>query len=332
MKIKIDYGRLQLRCTQTEREITESLPRGFTEIKGPINSAWFKDSGPESTILAVAHMDTVRKEKYFGFLKIPDDSIIYSPYLDDRVGVYTVLDMLPKLGIKCDVLLTTDEETCNTSAKLFTTKKQYNWIVEFDRKGDDVVTYGMASDEMLHALECAKFHLGWGTYSDIVSMTHLQTCAFNVGVGYQNCHSTDAHMSVRDYVKNMKKFVFFYHHNRDVRYPLAIKQHTSRGWDNWDDYDSTRYGGSAKATQLRDRVELNECTGREVHTDSQQCPDCGLELDYMGNGFYACWVCDKEFEYNYDDDTLENTASWKEDKPCQTGNQQQMTLNGLSEP
>jgi hypothetical protein len=304
MKVKINYDKLRSRCTQTEQEIVASL-RGFTEIKGPRNSAYYKDNG--ARILAVAHMDTVQKDKYFGYLKLPQDSVIYSPYLDDRVGVYTILDLLPQLGIKCDVLLTTDEESCDSSAKLFQTNKKYNWLVEFDRMGEDVVTYGMDSSEFTGALTKSKFNIGMGSYSDISSMRTLGCCALNVGVGYHDCHSPNANMFVGEYVRNMKKFINFYHNNKDTHYAFDSISVSQQWWD--EDYRNYK-----PYVQKGDRVLVNDLTGTEIHTDQQRCPDCGLYLDYMEDDTYTCWVCDRDWEYDYEKDKLTLVWSWEDEQ------------------
>ena len=287
-KIKIKYDQLQTRCTQTEHDIVASI-RGFKELKGGVNSAWFKSNG--STVLAVAHMDTVQSKSYFGMIKIVNDSVIYSPKLDDRVGVYTVLDMLPSLGIKTDILLTTDEEKCQSSARLFNTGKQYNWLVEFDRRGEDIVTYGMTSRVFEDELEACKFKIGMGSYSDICDLTHLGVCAMNVGVGYEDAHNLNARMSVGAYVRNLKRFLSFYHKNKDVIFDISD---TYDQCDMW--YDAVR----------PNHGELfNDLTGNVIHVNNQRCRQCNLLLDYWGNDQWYCNMCDTMYEYNYHREKLE---------------------------
>jgi hypothetical protein len=227
------------------------------------------------------------------------------------VGVYTILDLLPWLGIKTDILLTTDEESCRSSAQVFKSTKKYNWMVEFDRMGDDVVTYGMDTVGFRDAIDAAKMIHNFGSYSDICDLDELGCCALNVGVGYHDPHSIRAHMFVREYVHNMKKFVKFYWKNKDISYPLPKPERNTKSkstkhrWFQWDGYDDDdRDAYIRPSTMIGDRTELNELTGTVVHQDQQRCPDCGLSLDYIGSNIYACWVCDKEFEYDFNSDRL----------------------------
>jgi hypothetical protein len=100
---------------------------------------FYKDNG--SNTLAVAHLDTVQKRGWCELTQLSHDTLVFSPKLDDRLGAYVILELLPKLGINVDVLLTTDEESSNSTAMEFKTQKQYNWMVEFDRAGRDAVLY-----------------------------------------------------------------------------------------------------------------------------------------------------------------------------------------------
>ncbi|GAF93879.1 unnamed protein product, partial [marine sediment metagenome] len=94
----------------------------------------FIDNGGD--ILGVAHSDNYGTDyggnnTHFNII----ENRIYNASLDDRAGVYILLDLLPKLNIKCDVLITIDEEIGASSAQLFETEKEYNWMFEFDRTG-----------------------------------------------------------------------------------------------------------------------------------------------------------------------------------------------------
>ena len=46
--------------------------------------------------------------------------IQFAPQLDDRLGVYCLLGLLPKMGIQLDILLTTGEEHCQRPRGIFT--------------------------------------------------------------------------------------------------------------------------------------------------------------------------------------------------------------------
>lgn len=99
----------------------------------------FKDNG--SPVLAVAHLDTVQEASYSSIFRVKGERVLLCPRLDDRLGVYIITRLLPRMGITCDLLLTTGEEVGCSSAELFLTDKQYNWAFSFDRSGADCVLY-----------------------------------------------------------------------------------------------------------------------------------------------------------------------------------------------
>jgi len=160
-------------------------------------------------ILAVAHCDTVNDAFHFERVNLGGDDLIFSPKLDDRLGVFTILEVLPALGINVDVLLTDDEEMMQSTAALFETKKKYNWIVEFDRRGDDVVAYDYEDKDWCAALR-GYFTVGMGSLSDICYLAHIGCKAVNVGVGYHEEHSRYAYMNIAEYHEQLFKFRKFY--------------------------------------------------------------------------------------------------------------------------
>ena len=87
--------------------------------KGPLI---FQDNGAD--ILAVAHLDTVSTHKQRKRAPRFIGPKVYTPQLDDRLGVYAILHMLPKHNIRCDVLLTDGEESCASTARFFETEKR----------------------------------------------------------------------------------------------------------------------------------------------------------------------------------------------------------------
>ena len=83
------------------------------------------------------------------------------------------------------MLLTTGEECGNSTAEWFDAAEgRYHWLVEFDRRGTEAVTYGLESSDWLNALQDAGYQVGSGSYSDIASLAHLGVCGVNIGVGY----------------------------------------------------------------------------------------------------------------------------------------------------
>lgn len=165
----------------------------------------FIDRG--SSVLGVAHVDFVgdehRKPRW-------DGSTITSNRLDDRLGVWLMLNYLPSIGINFDLLLTTDEEIGQSTAEHFQPQKQYNWMFQFDRRGDDVVMYDYESDECVELLIDYSFEVGRGSFSDICMLGGLGCRGFNFGTGYHNEHTPNCHANLKHTLKNAKKFAKFF--------------------------------------------------------------------------------------------------------------------------
>ena len=109
---------------------------------------YHQDNGSE--ILAVAHLDNVQEVRKTA-VTMTGAAVLSSALggLDDRLGAYVILELLPALGMQFDILLTTDEETCQSTAEMFTPTKQYDWMIEFDRGGSDVVLYDYETPELV---------------------------------------------------------------------------------------------------------------------------------------------------------------------------------------
>lgn len=209
-------------------------------------------------VLAVAHLDShgVRGD----VTRVPlsnGDEVVYTERVDDRLGVYTVLDRLPDLGIAVDVLLTTGEETCVSTAENYANKvkekHKYNWIVEFDRMGTDIVTYDYGGDgfDALLKSRGAK-NVNCGMYSDIVDMEAMGVKAFNVGVGMQDYHSPYAHFFLGSYLSQIAWFRSFYDAMSKTKLPHTARPtikwwnddaHAGWGQPRWRPAQTTKAGG-----------------------------------------------------------------------------------------
>jgi len=183
----------------------------MTVLKDTPNQLLFQDN--DSDILAIAHLDTVQRFATFQYDYV--SNLLYCETLDDRLGAYIILDLLPSLGIKLDVLLTANEESLNSSAQFFKPNKKYNWIVEFDRAGDDVVSYQYESKRLRKRLRSVGFENGYGSYSDIVELDFLNIQAINIGIGYELNHSKNAFADINVMIANIEKFIKFYNSNKD---------------------------------------------------------------------------------------------------------------------
>lgn len=217
-----------------------------------------------SNILGVVHLDTVQplnKNVYVSTIKANNDKHIYNPVLDDRLGLYTLIYHLPTYhGIKLDWLFTTDEEIGNSTAMEFVAdynnvkdgakavygnapNKSWNWIVEFDRMGDDVAVYGYYGNLFNQILSKNFKKVSLGSFTDISYMEDIGLKAFNVGVGYHNPHSQTAYFSLNQYIMQIARFVSFYETNKDLKlthtapvYKGSNKKYSSYT-EYYDDYD-----------------------------------------------------------------------------------------------
>src|SRR5512138_3360870 len=180
MKIRdmIDYNRMQ--------EFLNAPVGWFVQFGTPVQTPdgilIYRDVGAQ--ILSVAHLDSVNHEDHFYVNKFAGDDIVFNTHLDDRLGAYVVIDLLPRLGIHADLLLTEGEEVGKSTAQHFKTDKAYKWMYSFDRRGTDVVHYRYNMLPWLDALKTQwKNRIGWGSNSDINYLPHLNCCGVNVGVG-----------------------------------------------------------------------------------------------------------------------------------------------------
>jgi hypothetical protein len=189
-------------------------------IDTPEGPLYYHDNGNQ--VLGVAHLDSVLWAK-----PVKSGSVVFAPQLDDRLGVWCLLNYLPSLGVSLDVLLTENEEQCNSTGAWFSPPRQYNWIVEFDRAGTDVVFY-QYRDKSWRRKWQEHFRGGRGSYSDIVSMW-LGCQAANLGIGYHNQHTRYCCADLEDTKRQCVKFSAFWDQYKDTYFPGELV-----GSDEWD--------------------------------------------------------------------------------------------------
>lgn len=181
-----------------------------------ISDVRFRYIDEGSKILCVVHADTVLEPK--GIMSISKNGQkIYAPCLDDRLGVYLALEYLHEIGIYADVLITDNEELCQSTAQFFGLGDRYNWIFELDRAGGDYVTYDCGSYDLEYALQTEGFVDGMGSYSDICVIP-TDTACFNVGIGYKKAHSKNSFVDTRVLYSQMKKLKSFYDKYKNVKF------------------------------------------------------------------------------------------------------------------
>lgn len=192
---------------------------------------YYQDNG--SDVLAIAHLDSVQSDGTCNVVETAAGLLVTSGTLDDRLGAYVILDLLPRLGITCDWLLTTDEEIGQSTADEFFTDKPYNWMFQFDRGGTDVVMYEYETDALCELVEDSGARVGLGSYSDICMLDHLGIAGFNWGVGYQDYHSARSHAWLEDTFRMVARFVKFYEANATTRLDhTPIEPEAHHPWDD----------------------------------------------------------------------------------------------------
>jgi len=254
----MDFSLLEKRLTQPIPSFNEELEK----IQLPDGrNLFFQDNGGD--VLAVAHLDATMNPVEPCFL-VPDKgyfsghSIVCSTTVDDRLGVFTILDILPKAferqGLpKVDVLLTEDEEIMQSTAAYFNGKKEgrYNWMFQFDRGGTDVVHYQYREFEWLKNLQRVFGQVSHGIGSDICFLEHLDCMGVNIGTAYYDYTSPHAFASLTELSEMIDRFVDFYtifhkrgffrpagqisnsHHTRSAYYRAArqgIAYSAAYGW------------------------------------------------------------------------------------------------------
>lgn len=201
---------------------------------------YYQDNG--SDILAVAHLDSVQGEVECVVVDTAAGPLVVSGSLDDRLGAYVILELLPALGMTCDILLTTDEERGRSTAREFAEDydgKQYNWVIEFDRGGTDVVMYQYETAANVALVEESGARVGEGSFSDIAELDDLGCAAFNWGVGYEDYHGPRAHAWLADTFKMVARFWRFHEANAETFLPHdpRLAYEDDRGDLDWLFYD-----------------------------------------------------------------------------------------------
>ena len=216
-----DRDALRRICQMPEAEFAGAfnLDTFVVPQKAPADFYYFRDNGAD--VLAVAHLDTVGAPdtRQCNFLNTEGGEVVYSRALDDRLGAYVILDLLPKLGITYDLLLTVGEESGQSTAAFFEPPKDYDWMIEFDRGGSDVVMYQYENEDTADLVERSGARVADGIFSDISVLEHLGVKGFNWGVGYQDYHSPRSHAYLDDTFAMVDYYLTFHAANTGTRLP-----------------------------------------------------------------------------------------------------------------
>lgn len=186
-------------------------------------------------VLAIAHLDFVCEPNSYAHRA---GSKITSIALDDRLGVYILLELLPSLGVEgYDILLTENEEIGMSTAAYFETSVKYNWMFQFDRRGiNSSVLYQYDTQETRDKLNKHGIKVELGSYSDISCLERLGIVGINFACGYSNEHSYSCAAYVPNVLSCINKFRSFYTEYKDVAMPI---EENWSNWDNWDNWEDT---------------------------------------------------------------------------------------------
>lgn len=305
----IDLDKLERIC---KADLEDFIEVGEV-YRGSWNDYIYIDNG--SNVLGVAHLDSVDNDnrgKDFALIEEGNDIRVFTRRLDDRLGVYVLLHVLPKMGINVDVLLTDGEETCRSSAQDFIAEKEYNWIFQFDRRGTDVVTYDYIDPEWEAEIKSTGFKLGWGSYSDICELYRLGVCGMNIGTGYHFEHTDRCHARLKDTIDMCVLFKKFYDKNKDTKWVHTFRPHRyAYAKVNWGPaYDDVGWGQTRTETDknwyYHELYKTDEMGGYETWRDKlydeiadELCDYYGLAVPEAEQIAYDACILDEWEQYNW---------------------------------
>lgn len=196
----------------------------------PLASGTYKlyPSG-KSKILFVAHTDTVNNDPDVALFKFHNQDWLLSNVHDDRIGVYIGKIILPRLGLEdMDVLLTTDEEKGQTTAKEFKPKTHnYNWMFSFDRADDSGAFYGYDDKYQGWEKDVKEYiKASHGSFSCIKALDHLDIPGINWPNHNSGNHSPSSFINVPKLVEEIERFIQFYTCNLDKKYARLPEKKT----------------------------------------------------------------------------------------------------------
>jgi len=299
----ISIPQLRHFCERSERSFS-----AYKNVGTESEPLYFLDRGKK--VLAVAHLDTVVQRRNFTHGR----DIVISGQLDDRLGVYLIMSYIPRfIGAEYDVLLTTNEELCMSTAMHFDPPRQYNWMFSFDRMLESAVLYQYERLDLIEKLADCGIDVGYGTYSDIAELSHLGCAGINFGTGYShNHHSPEAYAMLPRVEKLVRQFVAFWQRWHDTPMPMETY---SRSFHDFDRF----YGGYERAV-----VGYMECTlchtkvssltwyGSHRLCDScfayaRHCDICStLTVAYVetDDGEVLCYDCYKQLKKWFDEELV----------------------------
>lgn len=244
-----------------------------------------QDNG-DANVLAIAHLDVSKGVNDITFKYDKDTHTVQSRALDDRLGVWALCQKLPTvIGARSyDILLTTGEESGNSTAELFSQHtEKYNWIFQMDRMGCDAVHYGFTNKAWLQELESDGWDLGYGSFSDISQLEHGTVSAVNFGVGYNGQHSDTCDASLRQVATQIYRVASFYKQHSNTKFTHVYNgSKYGRYWDYTDPYEwqSDPYVGQIKAVSEAPLcIDCAKPIANSTYNLSGFCEDCTMDYE-----------------------------------------------------
>lgn len=272
---------LKIRCKQSIESFENGMFGEVVKCPNNLTYTYLKRGGK---VLAVAHRDVVKSIANSEICYIKDNDF-YAPQLDDRLGIHLILDVLPKYGVDCDILLTEGEEYGQSTAQYFKTDVEYNWVFELDRAGLDSVMYSFHTKEKEDLLKSYNLNVGWGSFTDICHLDHLKIWAVNFAVAYYSQHTLQCRVDMKQLEeKLLPNIIKFIVENQDTKFPHIEDKVIKRQFTNYTvynnpytDYWSGKYwDGAYSKAKSNKSIPSSRRWDRMVLRDNRYvCVDCG---------------------------------------------------------
>lgn len=167
--------------------------------------------------LLVSHLDTINDSRglqlTFSDIDVNTNGIIRLSSIsnkaclggDDRVGVWTLLELMKSKFNSYDYLFTTDEEVGGKGVAMFIANHKPNntCLLEIDRAGTGhIASYGYGNEELEKIFESYGYHIESGIYTDIVDIaSEVHIAGYNIACGYYKQHTKKEFIVVEEVYK-----------------------------------------------------------------------------------------------------------------------------------
>ena len=264
----------------------------------------------------ITYTKAQREEQEAALEESGPKDIMQHPALDDRLGLWIILEVLPLLGVECDILLCDSEEIGKSTAKRWQEhideSVEYNWLVEFDRMGEDVVFYTLESPEWREAWKATGRSIGTGSFTDISALDHLKTCAVNIGISYHRQHHSECYAEIPKTLEACEIFAKFWEQHKDTKFvrnysPPKYESYWRRGYagsgvgngiggvglgsitEDYDDYLDYVLGEPQYALTDYESLII-DAKLPSIHRRYLRCPKCNAVAHESG----ACYECEQQ--------------------------------------